>query len=148
MAGMRQSTVPWWRWRAQVRSALHMFGDPTFQRESWLAGRPDYGSITDAVYRLVGDSWLDRWSATTYIGCLVTDAEEAALVDAAVREILGVLHDVGEDAPAPAYLTHPRWPDVVTASRAAHVALARADEDDPDAPPDSLDVLRIRTGGR
>lgn len=148
MARMRQSTVPWWRWRAHVRSALHMFGDPTFQRECWLPGRPEYGTITDAVYRLVGDSWLDRWSARTYIGCLFVDDDEAAAVDAAVVEILAVLHEIGEDAPAPAYLTHARWPQVVGASRAAHVALAKTDEDDPDASPDSLDVLRIRTGGR
>lgn len=148
MARMRQSTVPWWRWRAQVRSALHMFGDPTFQRESWLAGRQEYGSITDAVYRLVGDSWLDRWSAGTYVGCVFVDDDEAAVVDAAVVEILAVLHEIGDDAPAPAYLTHTRWTQVVAMSRAAHFALAEADGDDPQAPPESLDALRIRTGRR
>lgn len=148
MARMRQNTVPWWRWRAQVRSALHMFGDPAFQQECWLAGRDEYGTVTDAVYRLVGDTWLDRWSAATYIGRIFVDGDEADAVDRAVLAILGVLHEIGEDAPASAYLGHPAWPALVDAAGDAHRRLATADADDPARRPDTLEVLRIRTGGR
>lgn len=148
MARMVQNTVPWWRWRAQVRSSLHMFGDPAFQQECWLAGRTEYGTVTDAVYRLVGDTWLDRWSAATYIGRIFVDGEEADSVDQAVLAVLVVLHDVGEDAPASAYLTHPAWGDLVQKARTAHERLARTDEDDASRPPDTLEILRIRTGGR
>lgn len=148
MARMRQNTVPWWRWRTQVRSALHMFGDPGFQQECWLAGQPEYGTVTDAVYRLVGDTWLDRWSAATYIGRIFVDGDEAEAVDQAVLAVLAVLHDVGEDAPASAYLTHPTWPDLVDKARTAHERLAATDEDDAARRPDTLEVLRIRTGGR
>ncbi|HSA52338.1 MAG TPA: hypothetical protein VLH10_19805 [Yinghuangia sp.] len=145
---MRQNTVPWWRWRAQVRSALHMFGDPAFQQESWLTGQAEYGSVTDAVYRLVGDTWLDRWSAATYIGRIFVDGDEAEAVDQAVLAALAVLHEVGEEQPAGAYFAHPAWPELVRKARAAHERLAAADADDPGRRPDTLDVLRIRTGGR
>lgn len=148
MARMRQNTVPWWRWRAQVRSALHMFGDPVFQQECWAPGKPEYGSVTDAVYRLVGDTWLDRWSATTYIGRIFVDREEADAVDQAVLAALAVLHEVGEEQSAAAYFAHPAWPELVRKAQAAHHRLALADKDDPARRPDSLDVLRIRTGGR
>ena len=63
MGGMPLNDMPWWRWRSNVRSALHMISDPVFQQECWLAGLPGYGDVTDAVYRLVEDTWLDNWSA-------------------------------------------------------------------------------------
>ncbi|MDU0305311.1 SCO4402 family protein, partial [Streptomyces sp. PAL114] len=63
MGGMPLNDMPWWRWRSNVRSALHMLSDPGFQRDVWLAGVPGYGDVTDAVYRLVEDTWLDNWSA-------------------------------------------------------------------------------------
>ncbi|MGC5413414.1 SCO4402 family protein, partial [Streptomyces sp. DT225] len=40
---------------------------------------------------------------------------------------------------------HPGWPEAVTAAREAHVLLSANDGEDPDAPPRSLDVLRILT---
>jgi hypothetical protein len=104
--------------------------------------------VTDAVYRLVGDTWLDRWSAATYIGRIFVDGEEADAVDRAVLAALAVLHEVGEDAEASAYLDHPGWPNLVQAARTAHERLSVADEDDPARKPDTLEVLRIRTGGR
>src|SRR6185503_8042819 len=124
MGGMPLNDMPWWRWRANVRSALHMISDPVFQREVWLAGRPGYGDVTDAVYRLVEDTWLDNWSAEKYIGTIFRDSQEAALVDVAVLRVLRILHQVGSDAPAETYLTHPDWPEVVRAAREAHVRLA------------------------
>jgi hypothetical protein len=148
MTGMPLKDMPWWRWRANVRSALHMLGDPAFQRECWLAGQPGYGDVTDAVYRLVEDTWLDSWSADKYVGTIFRDAEEAALVDVAVLRVLRILHQVGADAPAQAYLDHPDWPEAVRAARDAHVRMAAADGEDPAAPPKSLDVLRILTGAR
>ena len=39
MGGMPLNDMPWWRWRSNVRSALHMLSDPVFQQECWLAGR-------------------------------------------------------------------------------------------------------------
>ena len=39
MGGMPVNDMPWWRWRSNVRSALHMLSDPAFQQECWLAGR-------------------------------------------------------------------------------------------------------------
>ncbi len=111
----------------------------------WLAGRPGYGDVTDAVYRLVEDTWLDNWSAEKYVGTIFRDAAEAALVDAAVLRVLRILHQVGADAPALRYLEHPGWPEAVRAARDAHVLLAGNDGDDPDAPPRSLEVLAIYT---
>ena len=32
MGGMPLNDMPWWRWRSNVRSALHMLSDPAFQR--------------------------------------------------------------------------------------------------------------------
>ncbi|AEW94744.1 MULTISPECIES: SCO4402 family protein [Streptomycetaceae] len=148
MGRMRLNDMPWWRWRSNVRSALHMLGDPVFQHECWVAGRPGYGDVTDAVYRLVEDTWLDNWSAEKYVGTIFRDAQEAALVDAAVLRVLRILHDVGADAPVRAYLDHPAWPDAVRAAREAHALLAGNDGDDPDAPPRSLDVLAIYTRTR
>ncbi|MER8183081.1 hypothetical protein [Kitasatospora sp. NPDC094015] len=145
MGGMPLNDLPWWRWRARLRSALHMLSDPGFQQETWLAGRAGYGDVTDAVYRLVEDTWLDRWPAEKYLGTVVRDTTEAALVDAAVLRVLRIMHEVGADAPAAAYLGHPGWPEAVGAARAAHVHLAVADGEDPDAPPRSLEVLRILT---
>ncbi|MEU8511953.1 hypothetical protein AB0C76_10235 [Kitasatospora sp. NPDC048722] len=145
MGGMPLNDLPWWRWRARLRSALHMLSDPAFQQEAWLTGREGYGDVTDAVYRLVEDTWLDRWSAEKYVGAIFRDAAEAALVDVAVLRVVSLLHEVGADAPATAYVGHPGWPEAVRAAREAHVLLAVNDGDDPDAAPKSLDVLRILT---
>ncbi|SEN08111.1 SCO4402 family protein [Actinacidiphila rubida] len=143
MGGMPHNDMPWWRWRSNVRSALHMISDPVFQRDVWQAGVPGYGDVTDAVYRLVEDTWLDNWSAEKYVGTIFRDAQEAALVDVAVLRVLKILHQVGADAPVQAYLDHPAWPEAVNAAREAHVRLATADQDDVDAPPRSLEVLAI-----
>ncbi|WP_425608756.1 SCO4402 family protein [Streptomyces albipurpureus] len=145
MGGMPLNDMPWWRWRTNVRSALHMLSDPVFHREAWLIGQEGYGDVTDAVYRLVEDTWLDNWSADKYIGTIFRDANEAALVDAAVLRVLRVMHQVGADAHVSAYMEHHGWPEAVHACREAHVQLATNDGDEPDVPPRSLDVLRIMT---
>ncbi|MFK8911555.1 SCO4402 family protein [Streptomyces sp. YS-3] len=145
MGGMPLNDMPWWRWRANVRSALHMLSDDAFQQEVWLAGREGYGDITDAVYRLVEDTWLDNWSAEKYVGTVFRDSGEAALVDVAVLRVLRIMHQVGADAPVSAFLAHHGWPEAVRAAREAHVRLAANDGDDPDAQPRSLEVLRILT---
>ncbi|WP_052849759.1 SCO4402 family protein [Streptomyces avicenniae] len=141
MAGMPLNDMPWWRWRANVRSALHMLSDPVFHQERWVPATPGYGDVTDAVYRLVEDTWLDNWSAEKYIGTVFRDTQEAALVDVAVLRVLRIMHQVGADAPATAYLRHHGWPEAVRAAREAHVRLATADGDDPEARPRSLDEL-------
>jgi hypothetical protein len=143
MGGMPLNDMPWWRWRSNVRSALHMISDPVFQRDVWQAGHDGYGDVTDAVYRLVEDTWLDNWSAEKYIGTIFRDSQEAALVDVAVLRVLKILHQVGADAAAGAYVEHHAWPEAVRAAREAHVRLATADGEDPDAPPRSLEVLAI-----
>ncbi|CAL9455407.1 hypothetical protein SUDANB58_02538 [Streptomyces sp. enrichment culture] len=145
MGGMPLNDMPWWRWRSHVRSALHMLSDPDFQRDVWLAGVDGYGDVTDAVYRLVEDTWLDHWSAEKYVGTIFRDSQEAALVDTAVLRVLRIMHEVGPDAPVQTYLAHPSWPDAVRAARDAHMRLSTADGDDPDAAPRSLEVLRILT---
>ncbi|WP_199566708.1 SCO4402 family protein [Streptomyces triticagri] len=145
MGGMALNDMPWWRWRSNVRSALHMLSDPVFQQECWLAGREEYGDVTDAVYRLVEDTWLDNWSAEKYVGTIFRDASEASLVDVAVLRVLRIMHEVGPDAPVSAYLEHQGWPEAVRAAREAHVALAAGDGEDPDSPPKTLEVLRILT---
>ncbi|MER5637518.1 hypothetical protein ABT095_11235 [Kitasatospora sp. NPDC002227] len=137
--------LPWWRWRARVRSGLHMLSDPAFQQRVWLTGQEGYGDVTDAVYRLVEDTWLDRWPAEKYLGTVFRDTAETELVSAAVLGVLRVLHEVGADAPAAAYLAHPGWPEAVRACHRAHVCLAEADGEDPAAEPRSLEVLRILT---
>lgn len=141
MGGMPVNDMPWWRWRSNVRSALHMLSDTAFQHECWATGRPGYGDVTDAVYRLVEDTWLDNWSADKYVGTIFRDAQEAALVDTAVLRVLRIMHQVGPDAPVAAYLSHQSWPEAVHAAREAHVRLAAADGDDPDVPPNSLEAL-------
>ncbi|MER8221397.1 hypothetical protein AB0N88_15515 [Streptomyces sp. NPDC093516] len=145
MGGMPVNDMPWWRWRSNVRSALHMLSDPVFQRDVWLAGVDGYGDVTDAVYRLVEDTWLDHWSAEKYVGTIFRDAQEAALVDTAVLRVLRIMHQVGPDAPVAAYLEHEAWPEAVRAAREAHVLLATSDGEEPDTPPRSLEVLRIMT---
>jgi hypothetical protein len=145
MGGMPLNDLPWWRWRARLRSALHMLSDPVFQQETWLAGQAGFGDVTDAVYRLVEDTWLDRWSAEKYVGTVLRDSAEAALVDVAVLRVLRILHEVGADAPVSAYLGHHDWPEAVRAAREAHVRLAVNDQEDPEAAPRSLEVLRILT---
>ncbi|MFF8397413.1 hypothetical protein [Streptomyces sp. NPDC016172] len=143
MGGMPANDMPWWRWRSNVRSALHMLSDPGFQRDVWLAGVDGYGDVTDAVYRLVEDTWLDHWSAEKYVGTIFRDSQEAALVDTAVLRVLRIMHQVGPDAPVAAYLEHEAWPEAVQAARDAHVRLAASDRDEPDAAPRSLEVLQI-----
>ncbi|MEV0964070.1 MULTISPECIES: SCO4402 family protein [unclassified Streptomyces] len=145
MDDMPLNDLPWWRWRAHVRSALHMFSDPVFHQETWLAGREGYGDVTDAVYRLVEDTWLDNWSAEKYVGTIFRDSGEAALVDVAVLRVLRIMHQVGADAPVSAYMEHHGWTEAVRAARDAHVRLATSDGEDPDAPPRPLEVLRIMT---
>jgi hypothetical protein len=66
-------------------------------------------------------------------------------VDTAVLRVLRIMHQVGPDAPVAAYLEHQGWPEAVRAAREAHVRMATSDGDDPDAPPKSLEVLRILT---
>ncbi|MGW8374410.1 SCO4402 family protein [Actinacidiphila sp. SB3-2] len=143
MGGMPVNDMPWWRWRCNVRSALHMLSDMTFQQDCWAAGLQGYGDVTDAVYRLVEDTWLDNWPAEKYVGTVFRDAQEAALVDTAVLRVLRIMHQVGADAPVASYLEHQGWPDAVRAARDAHVRLAANDGDDPDEPPRSLDVLAM-----
>jgi len=143
MGGMPVNDMSWWRWRCNVRSALHMLSDPAFQQECWLAGRAGYGDVTDAVYRLVEDTWLDNWSAEKYVGTIFRDSNEAALVDTAVLRVLRIMHQVGADAPVVSYMEHHAWPEAVRAAREAHVRLAVNDGEDPDQPPHSLDVLSI-----
>ncbi|MES9522827.1 SCO4402 family protein [Streptomyces capoamus] len=145
MGGMPLNDMPWWRWRSHVRSALHMLSDPVFQRDVWLAGTDGYGDVTDAVYRLVEDTWLDNWSAEKYVGTIFRDSQEAALVDTAVLRVLRIMHQVGPDAPVAVYMEHPGWPDAVRAARDAHVRMSVSDGEDPDAAPKTLEVLRILT---
>ncbi|WP_079151974.1 SCO4402 family protein [Streptomyces sp. RTd22] len=145
MGGMPVNDMPWWRWRTNVRSGLHMLSDPVFQQECWLAGQSGYGDVTDAVYRLVEDTWLDNWSAEKYVGTIFRDSQEAALVDVAVLRVLRILHQVGADAPVSAYIEHHAWPEAVRAARDAHVRLAANDGEDPDVPPRTLEVLSIMT---
>jgi hypothetical protein len=145
MDAMPLHDMPWWRWRSNVRSALHMLSDPVFQQDCWLAGLDGYGDVTDAVYRLVEDTWLDNWSAEKYVGTIFRDSQEAALVDVAVLRVLRIMHQVGADAQVAAYLAHHGWPEAVRAARDAHVLLATNDGDDPDLPPASLEVLAIVT---
>ncbi|MEV7726532.1 hypothetical protein AB0P15_17525 [Streptomyces sp. NPDC087917] len=145
MGGMPLNDMPWWRWRSNVRSALHMLSDPEFQEQTWLAGIGGYGDVTDAVYRLVEDTWLDSWSADKYVGTIFRDTQEAALVDLAVLRVLRILHQAGPDAPVSTYLAHPDWPEAVRAARDAHVRLATADGEDPDERPSSVEVLKILT---
>ncbi|MFD7639813.1 hypothetical protein ACFV4P_04100 [Kitasatospora sp. NPDC059795] len=142
---MPLTDLPWWRWRARMRSALHMLSDPGFQQEVWLVGRDGYGDVVDAVYRLVEDSWLDRWSAEKYVGSVFRDSAEAVAVDAAVLRVLRIVHQVGEEASAAAYLGHPDWPEAVLAAREAHHRLAVNDGTDPDLPPSTLAELRQLT---
>ena len=146
MGGMPHNDMPWWRWRSNVRSALHMLSDPVFHRECWLTGLEGYGDVTDAVYRLVEDTWLDNWSAEKYIGTIFRDSAEAALVDVAALRVLRIMHQVGADGPVSAYLEPPGWPEAVRAAREAHVMLAMNDGEDPDAAPRSLEVLRQMNG--
>ncbi|MCP9944228.1 hypothetical protein LUX12_04600 [Streptomyces somaliensis] len=146
MGGMPLNDMPWWRWRANVRSALHMFSDVRFHQECWLAGVDGYGDVTDAVYRLVEDTWLDNWSAEKYVGTMFRDRDEAGLVDQAVLRVLRIVHQVGPDAPVSAYLAHPGWPEAVRAAREAHVRLSVNDGEDPDVPPRPLHALRALTG--
>ncbi|WP_190017554.1 SCO4402 family protein [Streptomyces lucensis] len=145
MGGMPLNDMPWWRWRSNVRSALHMLSDPVFQRDVWLAGVDGYGDVTDAVYRLVEDTWLDNWSAEKYVGTIFRDSQEAALVDTAVLRVLRIMHQVGPDAPVDAYLDHQGWPEAVRAARDAHVRMSVSDGEDPEAAPKTLEVLRILT---
>lgn len=145
MGDMPLNDMPWWRWRSNVRSALHMLSDPAFQHSVWLAGVEGYGDVTDAVYRLVEDTWLDSWSAEKYVGTIFRDSQEAALVDTAVLRVLRIMHQVGPDAPVSVYMENPGWPDAVRAARDAHVRLAVADGDDPEAPPRTLQVLQLMT---
>ncbi|HLL36588.1 MAG TPA: hypothetical protein VK545_22510 [Streptomyces sp.] len=145
MGGMPLNDMPWWRWRSNVRSALHMLSDPVFQRDVWLAGVEGYGDVTDAVYRLVEDTWLDHWSAEKYVGTIFRDSQEAALVDSAVLRVLRIMHQVGPDAPVSSYLRHQDWPEAVRAARDAHVRMAVSDGEDPDAAPRTLDLLRLLT---
>ncbi|ANW18818.1 SCO4402 family protein [Streptomyces clavuligerus] len=145
MGGMPLNDMPWWRWRAQVRSALHMLSDPVFHQETWLPGVEGYGDVTDAVYRLVEDTWLDNWSAEKYVGTVFRDSNEAALVDVAVLRVLRIMHQVGADAPVSEFMAHHAWPEAVRACRDAHARLAANDGEDPETPPRSLDVLRIMT---
>ncbi|MGW7352761.1 SCO4402 family protein [Streptomyces phytohabitans] len=143
MDGMPVNDMPWWRWRSNVRSALHMLSDPVFQQECWAAGVPGYGDVTDAVYRLVEDTWLDSWSAEKYVGTIFRDSQEAALVDTAVLRVLRIMHQVGADAPVGTYMQHHAWPEAVRAARDAHVRLAANDGEDPDERPRSLDALAV-----
>jgi hypothetical protein len=145
MGGMPVNDMPWWRWRSNVRSALHMLADPVFQQEVWLAGIEGFGDVTDAVYRLVEDTWLDNWSAEKYVGTIFRDSQEAALVDVAVLRVLRIMHQVGADAPVSAYLEHHGWPEAVRAAQDAHVRMATSDGEDPETSPRSLEVLRIMT---
>ncbi|NLU70920.1 hypothetical protein [Streptomyces sp. HNM0574] len=143
MDGMPVTDMPWWRWRANVRSALHMLSDPVFHQDCWAAGAQGYGDVTDAVYRLVEDTWLDNWSADRYVGTIFRDAQEASLVDAAVLRTLRIMHQVGADAPVASYMENAGWPDAVHAAREAHVLMAANDGDDPDERPRSLDALEL-----
>ncbi|MBQ0847341.1 hypothetical protein ACH4Y0_07480 [Streptomyces sp. NPDC020707] len=145
MGGMPLNDMPWWRWRSNVRSALHMLSDTEFQRGIWLAGVDGYGDVTDAVYRLVEDTWLDNWSAEKYVGTIFRDSQEAALVDSAVLRVLRIMHQVGPDAAVSVYLEHAGWADAVRAARDAHVRMAVSDGEDPDVPPRTLEVLQIMT---
>ncbi|MET8980655.1 hypothetical protein ABZX85_34120 [Streptomyces sp. NPDC004539] len=145
MGVMPLNDMPWWRWRSNVRSALHMLSDPVFQRNVWLTGAEGYGDVTDAVYRLVEDTWLDNWSAEKYVGTIFRDSQEAALVDTAVLRVLRIMHQVGPDALVSAYLEHPGWGEAVRACRDAHVRMAVADGEDPEGAPQTLEVLRIVT---
>lgn len=145
MGGMPLNDMPWWRWRSNVRSALHMLSDPVFQQNVWLAGLDGYGDVTDAVYRLVEDTWLDHWSAEKYVGTIFRDSQEAALVDTAVLRVLRIMHQVGPDAPVQTYLAHEAWPEAVRAARDAHTRLATSDGEDPDTPPSSLGALSAMT---
>lgn len=111
MGDMPLNDMPWWRWRSNVRSALHMLSDPQFQQNVWLAGVEGYGDVTDAVYRLVEDTWLDNWSAEKYVGTIFRDSQEAALVDTAVLRVLRIMHQVGPDAAVSAYVENHAWPE-------------------------------------
>ena len=145
MGGMPLNDMPWWRWRSNVRSALHMLSDPAFHQEFWLAGRDGYGDVTDAVYRLVEDTWLDNWSAEKYVGTIFRDSGRRRSSTSPCCACCGSCTRSGPTPRSSAYLEHHGWPEAVRAAREAHVRLAASDGEDPDVPPRSLEVLRIMT---
>jgi ABC-type sugar transport system substrate-binding protein len=57
--------------------------------------------------------------------------------------VLRIMHQVGADAPVVAYMEHHGWPEAIRAARDAHVRLATNDQEDPNEPPRSLDVLAV-----
>ena len=120
------------------------------RRPGWPAA--GYGDVTDAVYRLVEDTWLDNWSAEKYVGTIFRDSQEAA---ARRRR-----RAAGAADHAPGRRRTPRSPPTWS-TRAGRRRYGRpvrrmcgwpsSDGEDPDAPPRSLEVLAhhdaVRVGG-
>jgi hypothetical protein len=144
MATMPVTDLPWWRWRQRVRGALRVLSDVEHQRRFWASGQAGSGNLEDTLDQLVGDTWLDRWSAAKYVPVMLRDGEEAQLVDDVVAAVLAVVRAVEPGAPDIAYLAHADWPRVVRAARTAHVRLAAADGDDPARPLPVPDVMAVR----
>ncbi|CAM5691084.1 putative protein OS=Streptomyces tendae OX=1932 GN=F3L20_29555 PE=4 SV=1 [Streptomyces tendae] len=143
MGVMPLTDMPWWRWRTNVRLALRVLSGDFAARSAGFAGRERYGDVTDAVYRLVEDTWLDNWSAEKYVGTIFRDSAEATAVDTAALRVLRIMHQVGADAPVSAYLEHRLAGGGPRGTQGP--CDARRRRGGPGLPPRSLDVIRIMT---
>ena len=94
---------------------------PSSSRSAGWPAVDGYGDVTDAVYRLVEDTWLDNWSAEKYVGTIFRDSQEAALVDIAVLRVLRIMHQVGPTPRSPR-IWSTGWPEAVRAARDAPCA--------------------------
>ena len=140
------------------------FGDATsgfyFMRVHFSAEAPVTLEKLRASFAATGDAFRMDWQihpsaerarllllVSKFGHCLndllFRDSAEASLVDTAVLRVLRILHQVGPDAPSAAYLQHHGWPEAVRACRDAHIRLTLNDGEDPDAPPQTLEVLGI-----
>ena len=57
------------------------------------------------------------------IGAMLFSTDEAAVVDAVKRELDPIIDGLPSDGPDDDYVTHPRWPQVTAAARAARTAI-------------------------
>ncbi|MGW6443862.1 SCO4402 family protein [Lentzea sp. NPDC055074] len=72
--------------------------------------------LTEAVHWLVDDTFWDEGDVAESIGWTLRDMREVVAIRALLVPLLVVLDELGPHEPDPAYLRHPRWPDVRVAA--------------------------------
>jgi hypothetical protein len=113
--------------RLELRSDIETLIDDKYLPVNWAEdSRLIDGDLEIAIKFFLDDAELDKHSEES-VGFFLMNIEEATLLRDITIAILGVVKDVGPEAPTRAYVTAPGWRNVVALAKLAKELIALND---------------------